>query len=224
MECDVISFAWTISHPAYGERTTISRWFLGRSDNLPRGSEIGNVRRRFKILKINDATSPTDYFIPISDGYSEKLITGKEPKEKGLLMPGTAAPDWTLTDSNGKSHALSDYRGHIVVMDFWGTWCFPCWKMMPTVQSLHDKFKDRGVMVFGISVNDQEGDPAGFMKQKGYTYNLLLGGDDTAGLYKAVLLPTLYVIGTDGKIIHAEYGFRDSAKEELIAVIEKHLK
>jgi peroxiredoxin len=224
VECDVISYSLTIEHPALGKRTSTSRWFIGRDDNLPRGSESSGVLKMIKILKINDANTPTDYFIPILNGYSEKLITGKEAKEKGLLALGTTAPEWTLLDPQGKTHSSSDYRGKIVVLDFWGTWCVPCWKAMPGIQSLHDKFKDRGVVIFGVSVGDQEGDPAGFMKKKGYTYNLLLNGDDAAELFKAVLFPTLYVIGFDGKIIHAEFGFRKNAKQEITSIIEQYLK
>lgn len=62
------------------------------------------------------------------------------------------------------------------------------------------------------------------MMRKGYIYNLLLNGDDVAELYKAVQLPTLYVIGSDGKIIHAEYGYKDNTREELTSLIERYLK
>lgn len=224
IECDVVSFTLTFDNPSFGKRTSLSRWFIARKDSLPRGLEIGRTLKTIKILKINDSNSPTDYFIPILNGYSEKLITGKEVKGKGLLAPETAAPGWTLLDPQGKSHSLSDYRGKVVLLDFWGTWCVPCWKTMPVIQSLHERFKDRGVVVFGIAVADKEGNPVEFMKRKGYTYNLLLNGDDAAELYKAVQLPTLYVIGSDGKIIHAEYGFRENAEQELTAVIEQYLK
>lgn len=224
VECDIVSLALSIEHPSRGKQTSVSRWFIGRSDSIPRGNEIGNVRKIIKILKINDTNSPTDYFLPILNGYSEKMITGKEPKGKGLLALGTVAPDWTLLDPQGKSHSLKDYKGKLVIIDFWGTWCVPCWKTMPVIQSLHERYKDQGVVFFGISIIDKEGNPVGFMKQRGYTYNLLLNGDEVAELYKAVQLPTLYIIGTDGRIIHAEYGFRDDAKKELTLLIERYLK
>lgn len=222
-ECDVISITRTIDHPALGKQTLISDWFLSRRDHLPRGNELGSVRKIIKILKINDEKIPINFFIPIKNNYSEKLITGKESRGKGLLTVGTTAPDWKLLDPQGKPHSISDYRGKIMVLDFWGTWCVPCWKTMPVIQSLHEKYKDRGVVFFGISIADQEGDPVGFMKRKGYTYNLLLNGDEISELYKAVQLPTLYVIDAAGRIIHAEYGFRENAKEELTAIIERAL-
>lgn len=224
VECDVIAFSLTIKHPSFGEKTSVSRWFFGRDDKLPRGNEIGSVRKTIKILKLNDADSSPDYYIPILEGYSERMITGKEAKGKGLLAPETIAPDWNLLDPQGKSHSLKDYRGKIVILDFWGTWCVPCWKSMPAIQRLHEKFKNRGVVVFGISVADKEGNPVDFMKRKGFNYNLLLNGDEVAEIYKAVQLPTLYVIGTDGRIIHAEYGFRENTEKELNSLIEKYLR
>ncbi|MFT3880621.1 MAG: TlpA disulfide reductase family protein [Gemmatales bacterium] len=131
--------------------------------------------------------------------------------------------DWTLADSNGKKFTLKDFRGQLVVLDFWGTWCLPCRKGMPAIQALHDKFKARGVAVFGIAVADQEGDPVGYMKRMSFTYGLLLKGDSVAADYKASMMPTLYVIGVDGKILHAESGYREKAKEELNELIERSL-
>lgn len=107
---------------------------------------------------------------------------------------GTLAPDWKL-DAQGKEHSLSDYRGKVVVMDFWATWCGPCIAAMPVMQALHDKFQKDGVVVMGISNKEEEGtDPAGLMKKKGYTYLQLLKGDSIISAYKAESLPTFYII------------------------------
>ena len=95
---------------------------------------------------------------------------------------------------------------------------------MPIIQSLHEKYKDQGVAVLGIAVADNEGDPIGYMRRNGFTYTLLLGGDETAALYRAEVLPTLYIIGRDGRIVHAEYGFREDAKDNLESIIGECLR
>lgn len=223
VECDVISFATVVKHPSFGSRKTQSRWFIGVRDGIPRGNQIGNVLSTIEILKLNDKKQPSDFFIPILSGYGEKLITGTEAMVKGLLPLGVQAPDFTLLDPAGNSHSLKDYRGKVIVMDFWGTWCVPCWKAMPIIQNLHEKYRDRGVVFFGISVADSEGDPVAFMKNKGFTYKLLLNGDAAAEIYRAITLPTLYVIGADGLIVHAETGYRPGAKDELDDVILRQL-
>ena len=74
-----------------------------------------------------------------------------------------------------------------------------------------------------MAVNDKEGDPVGYMKRQKYTYTLLLNGDSLAMAYKATMLPTVYVIGPDGKLIYAEEGFRENANDDIFPVIEKHL-
>jgi peroxiredoxin len=95
---------------------------------------------------------------------------------------------------------------------------------MPAIQKVHEKFKDRGVAVFGASVNDAEGKPAEYMKQQGLTYTLLLNGDKLANPYKVKVLPTLYVIGPDGRVFHAEYGLRQNFEAELTSIVERCLK
>jgi peroxiredoxin len=222
--CHVVLVTQTINHPATGAQTIKATWFIGRDDSLPRGNEIGAFRKTVQILKVNSPDAAAEFFVSTPAGYGEKLVTGNESKTKGLLEIGAEAPDWTLTDPQGRAHSLKDYRGKVVLLDFWGTWCVPCWKTMPAVQSLHEKFKDRGVVVIGVAVADEEGHPVEYMKLHRYSYNLLLKGDEVATLYRAAILPTLYVIGADGRVAHAEFGFRENAKPDLTAIIERQLK
>src|SRR5947199_8917493 len=87
-------------------------------------------------------------------------------KEKTrLLAVGATAPDWELSDADGKLQTLAQYRGKIVVLDFWATWCGPCAEVMPQMQKLHEKYKDRGVTVFGVS-SWEKNDPGVLMKEK----------------------------------------------------------
>jgi peroxiredoxin len=222
--CHTIAVTRTIDHPQAGKLTMSSRWLIGVEDHLPRRLVSGPVQGTVRILSVNKPASEDAFFINAPNGYGEKLITGLEPKTAGLLATGSAAPDWTLRDSAGGEHSLASYRGKVIVLDFWGTWCVPCIKAMHGIQALHEKFKEQNVVFFGIAVGDDEGDPAGFMKRKGYTYGLLLKGDAVAKNYNAQLLPTLYVVGADGQIVHAEKGYREESKTELAAIIEQQLK
>lgn len=222
--CDIIAVTRTIDHPQMGKQTFSSRWFIGIADHLPRRMVSGPIQGTARILRINEPMPEATFAINAPSGYGEKLITGLEPKTQGLLAVGSAAPDWTLRDPAGHEHSLAAYRGKVVVLDFWGTWCVPCIKAMPGIQGLHEKFKEQNVAIFGVAVADDDGDPAGFMKRKGFTYGLLLKGDEVAKSYHAQLLPTLYVIGPDGKIVHAEKGYREEAKTELATIIEQQLK
>src|SRR6185295_17908443 len=134
---------------------------------------------------------------------------------QGLLAVGTAAPAFSLKSPDGREVTLESLRGRIVILDFWGTWCVPCRNTMPVLERLHRKFQDRGVTILGVAVADKESDPTAFMKRFGYTYPLLLSGDPVAESYRAVMLPTLYLIGKDGRILHAESGAREGAEAQL---------
>jgi thiol-disulfide isomerase/thioredoxin len=137
-----------------------------------------------------------------------------------LLPVGELAPDWQLSDAQGKTHSLSEYRGKVVVMDFWATWCGPCSEVMPRMQKLHEKYKDNGVVVFGVNAWEQS-DPVAFVKKKRYSYELLLKGEGIAEAYKVTTLPVIYIIGADGKIIYCHEGVDD---KNLSSVIEKYFK
>lgn len=97
---------------------------------------------------------------------------GMEEQPTGLLQAGTVAPDWTLLDSKGNKVTLSSLKGKVIVLDFWATWCAPCKQVMPTIQKMHEKYKSKGVLVYGVNTWERA-DAAKFMKDNKYSYGLL---------------------------------------------------
>jgi thiol-disulfide isomerase/thioredoxin len=153
-------------------------------------------------------------------GYARQPAGVFPSEDNKLLAVGKLAPDWKLSDAAGRTHSLSDYRGQVVVLDFWATWCGPCAALMPRMQQLHDKFRDRGAVVFGVNAWET-GDAPALMKEKRFTYGLLLRGEEIAPAYGIINLPVVYVIGTDGVIIYRNEGIDD---KDLGKLIEKYLK
>ncbi|HSE19917.1 MAG TPA: TlpA disulfide reductase family protein [Pyrinomonadaceae bacterium] len=137
-----------------------------------------------------------------------------------LLPVGEIAPNWQLNNPDGKVHSLAEYRGRVIVMDFWATWCGPCAKVMPRLQKVHEKLADKGVVVFGVN-SWEKSDPIALMKQKGFSYELLLNGEQIADAYKVTTLPVVYIVGPDGKIIYCHEG---QDQKDLSVVIEKYFK
>jgi thiol-disulfide isomerase/thioredoxin len=138
---------------------------------------------------------------------------------------GNRAPDWVLRDGEGNTHRLSDYVGQVVVMDFWATWCGPCRRAMPGMQHLHETYADRGVVVLGMNGSERPGgDPIGFMQRSGYTYTTILNCEKIAPTYRVRSIPTFYVVGVDGTIIHHQVGLSTAGEQQLVSLIEAHLE
>jgi len=119
-----------------------------------------------------------------------------------------AAPDFTLKDADGKSVRLSDYKGKVVLLNFWATWCGPCKIEIPWFIEFETKHKDQGFAVLGVSMDeDGWGVVRPFLADLGVNYRTLLGTDMVAEQFGGVeALPTSFVIDRQGKIASTHVG------------------
>ena len=113
-----------------------------------------------------------------------------------------AAPELTLTDTDGISRSLADYRGQVVLVNLWATWCIPCQKEMPTLQSFYNKHREQGFVVVAINDGDPKGDVLQFMQN--YRLNFPVWLDPTymatEQAFETLNLPSSFVIDRDGTI------------------------
>ena len=109
--------------------------------------------------------------------------------------------DFTLADLQGKLWQLSDLRGKVVLVNFWATWCPPCRKEMPDLQTLYNKYKEQGLVV--LSISDEEADKvAPFIKERNISYPVLLDpGRKVNDLYQVEGIPKSFVYNREGKIV-----------------------
>ncbi len=121
------------------------------------------------------------------------------------------APPFTLKDAEGKAVSLADYRGQVVVLDFWATWCDPCKMEIPWFVDIQRKDKARGLTVLGVSMDDDGWDAVKpFVRRLGVNYRILMGNDATANLYGGVdALPTTFLIDRAGRIAAIHVGLAD---------------
>lgn len=137
--------------------------------------------------------------------------TKSAPAGETSLKPASErrmAPDFTLKDANGRSVKLSDYRGKVVLLNFWATWCGPCKIEIPWFVEFEDEYKDRGFAVLGVSMDEDGWDAVKpFVARAKVNYRILLGNDSVALLYGGVnSLPTSFLIDRDGKIATVHVG------------------
>jgi peroxiredoxin len=123
---------------------------------------------------------------------------------------GERARDFSLVDAEGNTVRLSDYRGQVVVLDFWATWCPPCRKEIPGFVALQSKYAEQGVVVIGVSLDDGWPKVRSFMGQYGINYPIVLDArGEVPSLYGGIKgIPTTFVIDRDGIIrtVHEGYG------------------
>ena len=133
------------------------------------------------------------------------------------------APEFVLKDASGKLVHLSDYKGKVVLLDFWATWCGPCNVEIPWFEQFQKKYGERGFEVLGVSM-DEDGWKAitPFARAQKINYQIVLGNEKTGDLYGGIqALPTAFIIDREGRIAAVEIGLGE--KREFQNAIEKLL-
>lgn len=128
------------------------------------------------------------------------------------LAVGKEAPDFTLTDLNEKTHRLSDFRGKVVFLNFWATWCAPCREEMPSMEVLHKNFEQNGLVILAVSIDrvTTTKDIPPFVKGMNLTFPVLIDSwGKTDKPYKRMGVPETFIIDQQGIIREIIIGPRD---------------
>ncbi|MGH9327349.1 MAG: TlpA family protein disulfide reductase [Terriglobia bacterium] len=139
-------------------------------------------------------------------------------QEQAQAKPGDfpMAPDFTLTDIFGKKLSLSEYRGKVVLLDFWATWCGPCRMEIPGFVQLQKRYGADGFQAIGLSMDDSPQPVLAFYKQFNMDYPVAMGSDKVSELYGGIVgLPTTFLIGRDGRIYDKVPGAVDVKRFDL---------
>jgi len=127
---------------------------------------------------------------------------------KGTPSGGNVAADFVLQDMNGKDVRLSDYRGKVVLLEFWATWCPPCRASIPGIEKLFKSYKDKGLVILAVSLDEGGWDSVkSFISSNGMTYTVLKGNDEVSASYQVRTIPMMLIVDKDGRISKRYLGF-----------------
>jgi cytochrome c biogenesis protein CcmG/thiol:disulfide interchange protein DsbE len=135
------------------------------------------------------------------------------------------APDFALTDAQGARVSLSDYKGKVVLLNFWATWCPPCKVEIPWFEEFESKYKGSGFAVLGVSMDDDGWTSVRpFMQQKKINYRIMIGDNATSSKYGGIdSLPETLLIDRDGKIAATHLGLtsKSNYEGEIVELLKK---
>ena len=138
------------------------------------------------------------------------LFSSCSQKEERLGSGDLAAPNFRLEAADGSKLELADYKGKVIILDFWATWCPPCRREIPGFNQLYHRYRDRGLVIIGISL-DQYGWKAirPFIKSYQVDYPIVLGNAQVANLYGGIrTIPTTFIIDRNGIVVDRVVGYR----------------
>lgn len=145
------------------------------------------------------------YYVLHHDGTVE--AASPAPALSPSAASGTA-PAFTLPDLSGRGVSLADFKGKVVVLDFWATWCPPCRKEIPDFITIQNEYGSKGVQVVGIAL-DELPKVQDFVRSNGMNYPVLMGNDAITALYGGIEgIPTTFIIDRNGKITERFEGYR----------------
>ncbi len=160
-------------------------------------------------MKLNYTLTYLPLLIAVALLSSIGCSTKGQSQEEGKDGTFAGLPNITLPDLSGKQVSFSDFKGKVVILDFWATWCGPCVAEIPHFKTLYEKYHDRGLEIVGVSVdvNAAKVVPP-FVEEHEIPYTILLGNAGLQRKFNLRGLPTTYVIDRKGRVVEKLLGYR----------------
>ena len=180
-----------------------------------------------KSIRFSSITQSPNYLITLCvssllvlAGCGESAIS----PEWRRLAPPIDAPGFTLPRLGGGTVSLSDYRGRVVILDFWATWCGPCRQSLPSLEVIARRYQTRGVTVLLVNLGEPEDRLRDWLGKR-YTSPVLLDGNNAvATRYNVAGIPRTFIIDRDGRVVYDHGGYGGGLERNLTLILQDLLK
>ncbi len=140
-------------------------------------------------------------------------------------LEGKAAPDFALKSSTGENLRLSEFRGDVVMINFWATWCGPCRQEMPLLDELYARYERVGFNLLGVNIDDDSRRAMQMIEELGVDFPVLFDArKEVSKLYKVDAMPVTVLVDREGKVRHVHHGYKPGYEEKYLDQIRSLLR
>ncbi len=140
-------------------------------------------------------------------------------------LEGQLAPDFVLKSASGENLRLSEYRGDVVMINFWATWCGPCRQEMPLLDELYGRYQRVGFNLLGINIDDDSRRAMKMVQELGVSFPVLFDENKAvSALYKVDAMPVTILVDRDGRVRHVHRGYKPGYEEKYLTEIRSLLR
>ncbi|MDR1838014.1 MAG: TlpA family protein disulfide reductase [Treponema sp.] len=164
-------------------------------------------------------------FLPSQAEAQVSAEAARALRDANIHLEQKTADDFTLPLLGGGNATLSSYRGKVVILNFWATWCPPCRTEMPSMEILYQRFNAQGLEILAVDIGESASSVQQFIRRAGYTFPVILDRNNRVStVYQVEAIPTTYIIDREGKIIGNVIGSIMWDNPRVIAAIDALLK
>jgi len=140
-------------------------------------------------------------------------------------LTGRAAPDFALKSSSGDNLRLSEYRGDVVMVNFWATWCGPCRQEMPLLDELYSRYERVGFSLLGVNIDDDSRKAMNMVSELGVSFPVLFDArKEVSKLYEVEAMPVTVLIDREGTIRYVHHGYKPGYEDKYLDQIRSLLR
>jgi thiol-disulfide isomerase/thioredoxin len=180
--------------------------------------KVQDLSYTIKDLAINETALTYDFSTKaFLNDYTQAV---RQPSKALLSLKDKAAPPFELISFTEQPISSTQFKGKVVLLDFWEVWCSPCIASMPKVQALYDKYKDKGLLVYGISNETDQLEPAKkLVAKRGINFPMLKGNEQIKNTYSVNAIPLYILINKTGTISYLTEGYSEAIEAAIVKAL-----